>query len=110
MDGKKEDCIDSITFQNNFNASIQNDYPKTFTSGFVVQPLHMDHALKEIERCVNELNLKLLCLPTHFLNSNNEWLSVAENEVDPIFEIANKYSLAIQIHPYDGEKNDIFKK
>ena len=101
---KKEDCIDSITFQNNFNASIQNDYPKTFTSGFVVQPLHMDHALKEIERCVNELNLKLLCLPTHFLNSNNEWLSVAENEVDPIFEIANKYSLAIQIHPYDGEK------
>ena len=101
---KKEDCIDSITFQNNFNASIQNDYPKTFTSGFVVQPLHMNHALKEIERCVNELNLKLLCLPTHFLNSNNEWLSVAENEVDPIFELANKYSLAIQIHPYDGEK------
>ena len=101
---KKNDCIDSITFQNNFNASIQNDFPKIFTSGFVVQPLHMDHALKEIERCVNELNLKLLCLPTHFLNSNNEWLSVAENEVDPIFEIANKYSLAIQIHPYDGEK------
>ncbi len=101
---KKDDCIDSITFQNNFNASIQNDFPKTFTSGFVVQPLHMDHALKEIERCVNKLNLKLLCLPTHFLNSNNEWLSVAENEVDPIFELANKYSLAIQIHPYDGEK------
>tara|TARA_Y100001954_G_scaffold232453_1_gene283761 strand:+ start:385 stop:1413 length:1029 start_codon:yes stop_codon:yes gene_type:complete len=101
---KKNDCIDSITFQNNFNASIQNDFPKIFTSGFVVQPLHMDHALKEIERCVNELNLKLLCLPTHFLNSNNEWLSVAENEVDPIFELANKYSLALQIHPYDGEK------
>ena len=101
---EKQDCIDSITFQNNFNASIQNDYPKTFTSGFVVQPLHMDHSLKEIERCVNQLNLKLLCLPTHFLNSNNEWLSVAENEVDPIFELANKYSLAIQIHPYDGEK------
>ncbi|MAO72247.1 MAG: amidohydrolase [Flavobacteriales bacterium] len=101
---KKDDCIDSITFQNNFNASIQNDFPKTFTSGFVVQPLHIDHALKEIERCVNKLNLKLLCLPTHFLNSNNEWLSVAENEVDPIFELANKYSLAIQIHPYDGEK------
>ena len=35
---KKDDCIDSITFQNNFNASIQNDFPKTFTSGFVVQP------------------------------------------------------------------------
>ena len=48
--------------------------------------------------------MKLLCLPTHFLNSKGEWLSVAESDVDPIFELANKYKLAIQIHPYDGEK------
>jgi aminocarboxymuconate-semialdehyde decarboxylase len=48
--------------------------------------------------------LKLLCLPTHFVNSKGEWLSIAEAEVDPIFELANKYKLAIQIHPYDGEK------
>ena len=32
---KKEDCIDSITFQNNFNASIQNDYPKQI---FIANP------------------------------------------------------------------------
>ena len=32
----KKDCIDGITFQNDFNASIQNDYPDIFTSGFVV--------------------------------------------------------------------------
>ena len=100
----KNDCIDGITFQNDFNASIQNDYPDIFTSGFVVQPLHIDHALDEIDRCVNKLGLKLLCLPTHFLNSNNEWISVAEIDVDPIYELANKYNLAIQIHPYDGEK------
>ena len=58
---------------------------------------------------VNELGLKLLCLPTHFLNSEGEWLSTAEQDVDPIFELANKYNLAIQIHPYDGE-NDCIKK
>ena len=64
----------------------------------------MDQALKEISRCVNELGLKLLCLPTHFLNIKGEWLSVAEADVDPIFELAYKYRIAIQIHPYDGEK------
>ena len=101
---KKQDCVDAITFQNDFNASIQKQYPKKFTCGFVVQPLYMDHALKEIERCVNNHSLKLLCLPTHFLNKNGDWLSVADSYVDPIFELANKYGLAIQIHPYDGEK------
>ena len=27
---KKQDCADAINFQNNFNASIQKDYPKKF--------------------------------------------------------------------------------
>ena len=101
---EKQDCADAIRFQNDFNASVQKDFPRKFTCGFVVQPRYIDHALKEIERCVNDLDLKLLCLPSHFLSSKNEWLSTAEEEVDPIFELANKYNLAIQIHPYDGDK------
>ena len=101
---QKQDAVDTICFQNDFNASVQSDFPKKFTCGFVVQPLYMEHALQEIERCVNKLGLKLLCLPTHFLNANGEWLSVADADVEPIFELANKYKLAVQIHPYDGEK------
>jgi len=99
-----EEMKKALRFQNDFNASVQNEYPEKFTCGFVVQPLYIDQALKEMERCVNELSLKVLCLPTHFLNSNGEWLSTAEKDVDPIYELANKYGLAIQIHPYDGEK------
>ena len=64
----------------------------------------MEHALREIDRCVNELDLKFLCLPTHFLNKKGEWLSTADKHLDPIYELANKHELAIQIHPYDGEK------
>ena len=64
----------------------------------------MDQARKEIDRCVNELGLRMLCLPTHFLNAKGEWLSVAEADVDPIYELANEHQLAVQIHPYDGEK------
>jgi len=95
---------DVIRFQNDFNAKVQHENPTYFTCGFVVQPAYTDDALKEIERCVNELNLKLLCLPTQFLNTAGEWTSVADESVEPIFELANKYKLAVQIHPYDGQK------
>ncbi len=95
---------DVIRFQNDFNAEIQHDYPEKFTGGFVVQAAYVDDALKEIERCVNNHKLNLLCLPTHFLNNENEWCAIADESVEPIFELANEYGLAVEIHPYDGPK------
>ena len=100
----RQEAQDAIRWQNDFNASVQERRPDLFTSGFVVQPLYIDDALAEIERCVEELKMPLLCLPTHFLNADNEWLSVVDDSTLPIFEMANKYKLAIEIHPYDGEK------
>lgn len=100
----RETSNDVIRWQNDFNANVHQRRPDKFTSGFVVQPLHLDDALKEIERCVEQYKMPLLCLPTHFLDKNSEWKSVVDDEVLPIFELANKYHLAIEIHPYDGEK------
>ncbi|PIE86604.1 MAG: amidohydrolase [Bacteroidetes bacterium] len=101
---EQQDASDAIRWQNDFNASVQERRPDKFTSGFVVQPLYIEDALNEIERCVTELNMNLLCLPSHFLNKEGEWLSVADESVVPIFELANHYKLAIEIHPYDGQK------
>ncbi len=95
---------DVIRFQNDFNASVQANNPDKFTAGFVVQPAYIDDALVEIDRCVTELGLNLLCLPTHFLDKNNAWCSVGDPAVEPIFEIANQHQLAMEIHPYDGPK------
>lgn len=100
---EQQDAKDAIAWQNDFNASVQNNYSDKFTCGFVVQPKYMDDALLEIERCV-KLGMNLLCLPTHYLNSNDEWASVADESCFPIYELANKYKLAIEIHPYDAPK------
>ena len=50
------------------------------------------------------MDLKVLCLPTHFMDSVGQWRSVFDRENDAIFELANQYKLAIEIHPYDGDK------
>ncbi|MEM9547754.1 MAG: amidohydrolase family protein [Bacteroidota bacterium] len=101
---KRDVAYDVIRFQNDFHGKIQEEYGDRFTCGFVVQPAFMDDALKEMDRAVSELDLKLLCLPTHYQNTNGEWVSTADETTYPIFELANDLKLAVQIHPYDAPK------
>lgn len=100
----RDDAKAAIQWQNDFNAEVQAKRPDKFTCGFVVQPRYVDDALKEIERCVEKNEMPLLCLPSHFLNKDDEWVSCVDESTLPIFELANKYKLAIEIHPYDGQK------
>ena len=99
-----EEMKKALRFQNDFNAKTQQDRPSKFTCGFVVHPGFIQGALWEIERCVEELGLRLLCLPTHFMDSIGTWRCIFDKETEPIFELANKYNLAIEVHPYDGDK------
>ena len=66
----------ALRFQNDFNAKVQHNHPEKFTCGFVVHPGFIHGALYEIERCVEQLNMKVLCLPTHFMDSIGQWRSV----------------------------------
>ena len=93
-----------LRFQNDFNGKIQADHPNKFTCGFVVHTGFVRGALWEMERCVEELGLRVLCLPTHFMDSIGTWRSIFDEDIEPILDLANHYGLAIEIHPYDGEK------
>ena len=93
-----------LRFQNDFNADVQRSHPDKFTCGFVIHAGFVNGALWEIERCVEELGLKVLCLPTHYMDSTGTWRSIFDKEIIPILELANKYKLSIEIHPYDGDK------
>ncbi len=99
-----EETKAALSFQNDFNAALQSEHPTKFTCGFVVHAGFLDWALAEIERCVTVLGLQLLCLPTHYLDKNEKWQCIFNKNTEPIFELANKYGLAVEIHPYDGEK------
>ena len=99
-----EEMKQALRFQNDFNARIQHDHSSKFTCGFVVHPGFVRGALWEIERCVEELGLRLLCLPTHYMDTIGTWRSIFDAENEPIFELASSYNLAVEIHPYDGEK------
>ena len=97
-------CGEVIRFQNDFNAGVQADHSERFTCGFVVQPLYIDQALREIERCTQDLGMRLMCLPTHYLNAAGQWTTSCDPATGPIWELANELGLAVEIHPYDGPK------
>lgn len=99
-----EDMKLALRFQNDFNAKVQRDHGDKFTCGFVLHCGFIRGALWEMQRCVEELGLRVLCLPTHYMDSVGTWRSIFDKEVEPIFELANEYGLAVEIHPYDGEK------
>jgi aminocarboxymuconate-semialdehyde decarboxylase len=99
-----EEMKQALRFQNDFNARVQQDNPSKFTCGFVVHPGFIRGALWEMERCVEELGMSLMCLPTHFMDTIGSWRSIFDKENEPIFELASEYGLAVELHPYDGEK------
>jgi len=100
----EETTRDIIRFQNDFHAQVQSDHSEKFTCGFVVQPAHMDVALTEIDRAVNDLDLELLCLPTHYIDTKGNWKSSANEDTNPIWELADSLELSVEIHPYDAPK------
>jgi aminocarboxymuconate-semialdehyde decarboxylase len=100
----RDDCRDVIRFQNDFNARVQSENPQKFTAGFVVQPLHLEDALKETERCVEVLDLRLMCLPTHYYNEQGKWATTADETLSPLYQLADHYGLALEFHPYDSER------
>jgi len=103
--GRSQAAARDITrFQNEYNAFVEYNNPQKFTCGFVVQAAYLDDALHEIDRCVRDLKMSLLCLPTHFIDQVGQWKSIAHEDTKPIWELANEYGLAIEIHPYDAPK------
>lgn len=100
----KQALKDMHSWYNDYQGLLQAHHRERMTCGMVVNPAYMDQALKEVERCVTKLKLKVLCLPTHYYSADGEWICTSDETTEPLWQLANEYGLAIEIHPYDGQK------
>lgn len=93
---KPQHTLDLSRFLNDHIAGIVADYPKRFIGLGTLPMQATDLAVKELERCVRELNLAGVQIGSHVNGAN-----LNEERFFPIFEAAQDLNVAIFIHPWD---------
>ena len=96
------ECLKLSNFLNNHLADIINAYPNHFLGLGTIPMQNTDYAIKEMDRCINDLKLSGIILGS---NINGENLS--EGKFIPVFEHAEKLGCSIFIHPWEmmGQAN-----
>ena len=90
------ECLKLSNFLNNHLADITNSYPDHFLGLGTIPMQNTDYAIKEMDRCINDLKLSGIILGS---NINGENLS--EGKFIPVFEHAEKLGCSIFIHPWE---------
>jgi predicted TIM-barrel fold metal-dependent hydrolase len=90
--------VELAKIANNEIAELIYKYPERFVGGVATLPMDdMDACLKEVDRAINELNMRGVLL----------WTSVSSRPLDspeymPLYEKMSHYDLPIWIHPFRG--------
>ena len=93
---EKSECLILSKFLNNHISSVIADYPKKFIGLGTIPMQNADLAIKEMDRCVNDLNF-----PGIQIGSNINGENLSEEKFYPIFEHAEKINCSIFIHPWE---------
>ncbi|HLT23744.1 MAG TPA: amidohydrolase family protein [Ignavibacteria bacterium] len=102
---KPESAYDLSRYLNDHIASVVDKYPTRFM-GLGTLPLQApDLAIKEMERCVNELGLQGIEIGTHV----NDW-NLDDPNLFPVFEAAQELDASIFVHPWDMMGKDRMPK
>lgn len=90
------DALDLSKFLNDHIAEVVGRHPKRFVGMGTVPLQAPDLAVKELERCVQELGLAGIEIGTHV----NDW-NLSDEYLFPIFQAAEELGAAIFVHPWD---------
>ncbi|TDI85147.1 MAG: amidohydrolase [Caldithrix sp.] len=102
---KPEDTLDLATILNDHIAGIVSDYPKRFI-GLGTLPMQApDLAIRELERCVKQLDLPGVQIGTHI----NDW-NLNDEHLFPVFQAAEELGAAVFVHPWDMMGKDKMTK
>ncbi|MAH97760.1 MAG: 2-amino-3-carboxymuconate-6-semialdehyde decarboxylase [Euryarchaeota archaeon] len=96
------ECLLLSEFLNNHIHSVINEYPQDFIGLGTIPMQNTDLAIKEMDRCINNLNF-----PGIQIGSNINQKNLSNKEFHPIFEHAEKINCSIFIHPWEmlGQNN-----
>lgn len=99
---KPADALETSRFFNDHIADSVSAHPQRFIGIGTVPLQHTELAIREMERCVQELKMPGLEIGTN-VNGKN----LSEPELLPFFEAAEKLGCALFIHPWEmmGEKD-----
>ncbi|MCG8607730.1 amidohydrolase [bacterium] len=102
---KPADTLDLSKLLNEHIAQIVQEHPSRFV-GLGTVPLQAPElAVKEMERCVNELGLSGIEIGSHV----NSW-NLNDERLFPVFESAERLEAAIFVHPWDMMGKDRMPK
>lgn len=99
---KPEDTHDLSKILNDHIASVVDDFPDRFVGLGTLPMQEPDLAIKELERCMKDLNLAGVQIGSNINDKN-----LGEDEFFPIYEAAEELGAAIFVHPWEmmGEKS-----
>ena len=102
---KSKDTFVLSKFLNDDMAKVVNNNPKRFIGLGTLPMQNTDLAIKELERCINELNFAGVQI-----GSNINGKNLNEDSFFPIFEAASDLSAALFIHPWEMMGQDDIDK
>jgi len=83
---------------NDDNYELCKAYPKKFISVSMVSLLDIKGAVKEVERCIKELDCRGVTI-----SSNQDGVGLDSRDYDPFYKLLEKHALPILIHPTHWE-------
>lgn len=93
---KAEDCLDISRFLNDHVAEVVSEQPKRLVGLGTVPMQDANVAVKELERCVNELGLAGIQIGSHV-----NQLNLNEPAIFPVLEAAQSLNASVFVHPWD---------
>ncbi len=93
---RAEDALDLSRFLNDHIAGIVNRFPKRFIGLGTVPMQDADLAVRELERCVQDLGLAGIEIGSH-INGRN----LDDPRIVAVFEAAQELGAAVFVHPWD---------
>jgi len=93
---KPDDALDLSRYLNDHIAGVVSDFPKRFVGLGTIPMQSPGLAIRELERCVQELGLAGVQIGSHV----NDW-NLDHDELFAVFEAAHRVGAAVFVHPWD---------